>query len=76
MVSGLGLVGEDLAHRVGGAFGRCIVVMSVPLEGESGGGVPGEGLEIPYGLTTLSEERQAAMPEVVKSDRGKARPFE
>ena len=76
MVSGLGLVGEDLAHRVGGAFGRCIVVMSVPLEGESGGGVPGEGLEIANGLAALSKKRQATMPEVVESDGGKACPFE
>jgi hypothetical protein len=51
------LVGEDLAHRVGGAFARCIIVMSVPLESESGGGVPGESLEVPYGLASLSKER-------------------
>ena len=46
--------------------------MSVSLEGERVGGVPGEGLEVPYGLAALSEERQAAMPEVVEADGGEA----
>ena len=51
-------------------------MVSVALEGERCGSVPGEGLEVPYGLAVLSEERQAAMPEVVESDGGEARPFE
>jgi len=28
----------------------------------------GEGLEIPYRLPALGEERQATMPEIVKTD--------
>ena len=48
--------------------------MSVSLEGEGGGGVAGEGLEVADGLAVLGEERQAAMPEVVEADRGEARP--
>jgi len=42
----LRFVGDDVAHRVGGAPRRRGVVVSVPLERERGGGVPGEGLEI------------------------------
>ena len=29
--------------------------------------MPGEGLEVPYRLAALSEEGEAAMPEVVES---------
>ena len=38
--------------------------------------MPGEGLQVPYWLAALSENRQAAMPEVVESDRGEAHPLE
>ena len=46
------------------------------MQGERSGGVPGESLEIPYGLTALSEERQAAMPEVMESDGREASSLE
>ncbi len=36
--------------------------MGIPLEGESGGGVPGDGLEVADGLAALGEERETAMP--------------
>ncbi len=76
LCNGLGLVVEDLAHRVGGAPGRRVVVMGVPLEGESDGGVPGEGLKIADGLATLGEEREVRVPEVVEPDRREHRFFE
>ena len=50
--------------------------MSVPLEGEGGGCVPGEGLQVPDGLAALGKEREAAMPEVVEADGGVGRPVE
>jgi hypothetical protein len=36
--------------------------MGIPLDSESGGGVPGDGLEIADGLAALGEERETAMP--------------
>ena len=38
--------------------------------------MPGEGLEVPDELAALSQQRQAAMPEVVESDGGEARMLE
>ncbi len=35
-----------------------------------------EGLEVPYGLAALGEEREARMPEVVEPDRREYRLFE
>src|SRR5215217_1463136 len=69
----LGFVGEDVAHRLGGAPRRGVVVVGVSLESERRAGVPGEGLEVPNWFAALGEERQAAMPEVVESDGGEAR---
>lgn len=37
--------------------------------------MPGEGLQIPYGLAALGEEGETAMPEVVEADGGEARPL-
>jgi hypothetical protein len=37
---------ENVAHRVSGAPVRRVVVIGVPVEGEGGSGVSGEGLEI------------------------------
>jgi hypothetical protein len=71
-----GYVREYLTHRISGASRRCVIVVSVTLQGERCGGVPGEGLEIPYGLAALSEERQAAVPEVVEADGGEASPLQ
>ncbi len=65
-----------MVHRAGGAFRRCFIVVGVPLQGESGGGVPGEGLQVADGLTALGEQGQAAMPEIVEPDRGEAGPHE
>lgn len=45
------------------------------MEGEGSGGVPSEGLEVANGLIALGEEREAAMPEVVKADGG-SRPLQ
>jgi hypothetical protein len=59
MNGGLGFVGEDVAHRIGSAPRRGVVVVSVALEGERRGGVPGEGLKIPDGLTALGEQAEA-----------------
>ena len=59
---GLGPVGEYSAYRVGCAPRRGVVVVGVALEGEGCGGVPGEGLEVAYGLAALGEERETAMP--------------
>ncbi len=36
------------------------------MEGEGGGGVASEGLEVPDGFSALGEERQAAVPKVVE----------
>ncbi len=35
--------------------------------------MPGEGLEVSYGLAALGEEREARVPEVVEADGGEAR---
>ena len=51
-------------------------MVGVTLQGERSGGVSGEGLEVPYRLAMLSEERQAAMPEVMEADGGEARPLQ
>src|SRR4051794_19059211 len=40
----------------------------VSLESARGGTVPGEGLEIPDGVATLREEREATMSEVVEAN--------
>ena len=61
-----------MIYHFRGAAGRSIVVVRVPLQRESGGGMPGEGLEIPYRLSALGEERQVGVPEVVESDGGGA----
>ena len=58
----LGIVGEDLAHRVGGAPRRGVVVVGVALEGERGGGVPREGLQVADGLAVLGEQAKAGVP--------------
>ncbi len=76
MISGLGLVGEYVAHRVGGALGGCVVVVGVPLQGKGGGGVAGEGLEVSDGLAALGQQRQAAVPKVVEADGGEACPLQ
>ncbi len=49
----LGFVGEYVAYRVGGATGRCPVMVGVALESKGGGGVPGEGLEVADRLAAL-----------------------
>ncbi len=72
----LGFIGEDIAHHIGGTPSRHVVVVGIPLEGERGGGVSGEGLEIAYGLAALGKEGEAAMPKVMEADRGEARPLE
>jgi hypothetical protein len=46
-------------------------VVGVALEGEGGGGVPGERLEVADGLAALGEQRQAAMTQVVEPDGGR-----
>ena len=70
MSSGLGFIGENLAHRIGGAPRRGIVVVGVTLQGESGGGVAGQSLQVTYGLAALREEREARVPEIVEADGG------
>ena len=45
--------------------------MSVPLESESSGGVPGEGLEDADRLAALGEQGEAGMPEVVEANGGR-----
>lgn len=39
------LIGQDIVHRVRRAHRRSVVMVRVPLQRESGGGVPREGLE-------------------------------
>ena len=34
--------------------------------------MPSEGLEVPYRLATLGEEREATMPKIVESNGGEA----
>ena len=72
----LWFVGKYVAHRFSRAPRAVIVVMSIPLEGERSTVVAGERLEIPYRLPTLSEQREAAMPEIVEPHWGKSRPLE
>jgi hypothetical protein len=60
--SGLELAREDIAHRVGGAPCRGLVVVGVALKGERGGCVPGESLEVPDRLATLGEQAKAGVP--------------
>lgn len=74
--SGLGVVGEDVAHGVGSAPRRGLVVVCVALEGEGGGYVPGEGLEVPYGLPALGEEREVRVPEIMEANGGEPCLFE
>jgi hypothetical protein len=59
MSSGLEFVGEAVAHLIGSASRRGIIVVGIALEGERRAGVPGEGLEIPDGLTALGEQAEA-----------------
>ena len=73
--SGLGFVEKNLAHCVGGASCRCFVVMGVPLQGESGGSVSGECLEVADGLAALGEQAQAGVSQVVEADRGETSPL-
>ncbi len=47
-------------------------MVGVSLERERRRGMAGEGLEVPYGLAALGKQRQAAVPEVVEPDGGKA----
>jgi hypothetical protein len=42
------------------------------LEGESGGGAPGEGPEVADGLPALGGEGEASMLQVVEADGGEA----
>ena len=51
---GSGIVGEDVVHHAGGAPRRRVVVVGVALEGERGGGVPGEGLKVPDDIAVLN----------------------
>jgi hypothetical protein len=51
----LRFVGKNLTHNVGGAPCRGVIVVSIALERERGGGVPRESLKIPYGLAALGE---------------------
>lgn len=61
-------VWKDIAHSVGGASRRSVVMVGVALQGERGGSVSGECLQVSDGLTTLGEQRQATMPEIVEPD--------
>ena len=47
-------------------------MLDVALEGERRGSVPGEGLEIPYGLPVARQQAQATLPEVMEPDSGAA----
>lgn len=50
-------------------------MMRVSLQGERGGRVTCEGLQVADGLAALDEQRQAAVPEIVEADGGRpARP--
>ncbi len=46
------------------------------MECERRGGVPGEGLEVPYGFPAARQQAQATMPQVVEADGGEACPLE
>ncbi len=46
-------------------------MVGIALEGKGGGGVACQGLQVADGLATLSQQRQAAVPEVVEADRGR-----
>jgi hypothetical protein len=48
-------------------------MVDVALEDERRGGVPGEGLEIPYGLPVARQQAQATIPEVMEPDREQPR---
>lgn len=48
-------------------------MVSVPLEGERGGGVARERLEVSDGLTALGKQGEAAMPQIVEPDWGGGR---
>ena len=45
-------------------------MVGVALEGEGGGGVPGERLEVAEGLAALGEQAKAGVPQVVEANRG------
>lgn len=75
-LAALEFVGEYVAHRVGGAPRRSIVVVGVPLKRERGRRVSGEGLEIPYRLPALGKQGEATMPEIMEPYRGETYPFE
>lgn len=51
-------------------------MVGVALEGERCRGVAGEGLKIPDGLAALGEQAQAAMMQVMESDRRQPRPLQ
>ena len=53
---------EDRAHRVGGAPSRCVVMVSVALHGERGGGVTRESLKVADGFAALGEQAEAGVP--------------
>jgi hypothetical protein len=56
------LLGENLAHRVGGAPRRRVVVVGVPLKSERSGSVSREGLEVTDRLAVLGEQAKTRVP--------------
>lgn len=51
-------------------------MVRVALQGECGGRVAGEGLQVADGLAALGQERQARMPQIVEADRWKLGPLQ